>query len=82
MKLIIILVILETLALAECKKILGIYGHPGKSHHTFGEVILTELAKRGHEVTMVSAFPLKKPIPNYRDIYLDGFLEEIGSKFL
>ncbi|XP_023312103.1 UDP-glucuronosyltransferase 2B15 [Anoplophora glabripennis] len=79
MRSIIIFIILMAVALTECKRVLGIYGHPGKSHQTFGEVILTKLAERGHKVTMVSAFPLKDPIPNYKDIYLDGFLEEIDS---
>jgi len=29
------------------------------------------LAEAGHEVHVVSPFPLKSPIDNYRDIFLD-----------
>ncbi|XP_023027651.1 UDP-glucosyltransferase 2 [Leptinotarsa decemlineata] len=78
MRLIIIL-IFTVIVTSTSKKILGIYSHPGKSHHIFGSIILRELAKRGHEVTMVSAYPLKKPISNYTDIYLDGFLEGLDD---
>lgn len=28
------------------------------------------LADAGHEVHMISPFPLKKPIPNYNDVHL------------
>lgn len=29
------------------------------------------LAEAGHEVTVVSSFPQKEKIPNYRDVYLE-----------
>nr|CAD7404136.1 unnamed protein product [Timema cristinae] len=32
---------------------------------------MKELATRGHQVTVVSAFPLDKPMDNYTDIKLD-----------
>jgi hypothetical protein len=32
------------------------------------EVLTKELAEREHQVTMVSPFPLKKPVKNYRDV--------------
>ncbi|KAJ8924523.1 hypothetical protein NQ315_007321 [Exocentrus adspersus] len=72
-------VISEILVLARCKKILGIYSHPGKSHQVLGEVILKKLAERGHNITMVSAYPLKTPVENYKDVFLDGFLEDINA---
>ncbi|KAG5880554.1 hypothetical protein JTB14_021226 [Gonioctena quinquepunctata] len=73
------LVILSFVLTSNCKKILGINSHPGKSHYIFGERILKELAKRGHEVTMVSAYTLKQSVPNFTDIYLDGFLEGLDD---
>ncbi|XP_018573405.1 UDP-glucuronosyltransferase 2B15-like [Anoplophora glabripennis] len=79
MRSVIIITILAVAACTESKKVLGIYSHPGKSHQIMGEVILKKLAERGHEVTMVSAYPLKNPIPNYKDIVLDGFLEDLHS---
>ncbi|KAJ8963142.1 hypothetical protein NQ318_018607 [Aromia moschata] len=61
------------------KKVLGIYTHPGRSHQIIGETILVNLARRGHNITMISAFPLKEPVPNYTELYLDGFKDEISS---
>lgn len=62
--------------------ILGIYFHAGKSHHILGEMLLKELATRGHNVTMASPFPLNEPFPNYTDIHLTGILEDqIGKEY-
>ena len=38
------------------------------------ERLMTSLAERGHEVDVVTHFPLKKPPPNYNQISLDGTL--------
>ncbi|XP_011267296.2 UDP-glucuronosyltransferase 2A3 isoform X2 [Camponotus floridanus] len=57
-------------------KILGIFGHLGKSHFDMFKPLLEELARRGHEVTVVSYFPrtndakAKEPLSNYKDISL------------
>lgn len=53
-------------------KILGIFPHGGKSHFNMFVPILRELARRGHEVTVISHFPEKQPLPNYTDISLVG----------
>ena len=58
----------------EGAKIFGIFGHPGKSHFDTFEVLLKELARRGHDVTVASFFPQKKPIPNYTDISFEGLM--------
>ncbi|XP_012271236.1 UDP-glucuronosyltransferase 2B2 [Orussus abietinus] len=53
--------------------ILGIFGHPGKSHFDFFRPLLIELARRGHDVTVVSHFPRgpkDESLPNYRDVSL------------
>jgi len=57
-------------------KILGIFGHLGKSHFDVFKPLLEELARRGHELTVISYFPrtdnakMKEPLPNYKDIDL------------
>ncbi|XP_034934683.1 UDP-glucuronosyltransferase 2B14-like [Chelonus insularis] len=54
-------------------KILGVFGHIGKSHFDVFKVLLEELARRGHDVTVISYFPrdnVSSPLPNYRDISL------------
>lgn len=55
-------------------KILGIFHLPSKSHHILGSTLLKALAERGHQVTMISPFPLKKPLKNYEDIHLSEML--------
>lgn len=49
-------------------KILALMPYNGKSHFYFAEVLFEELARRGHDVTVLSNFPRKTPLPNYRDI--------------
>ncbi|XP_024891145.1 UDP-glucuronosyltransferase 2B30-like [Temnothorax curvispinosus] len=57
-------------------KILGVFGHLGKSHFDVFKPLLEELARRGHELTVISYFPrpdnakAKEPLPNYKDISL------------
>ncbi|XP_044733442.1 UDP-glycosyltransferase UGT5-like, partial [Chrysoperla carnea] len=53
-------------------KILGVFPHGGKSHFFVFAPILRELARRGHEVTVISHFPEKNPLPNYTDISITG----------
>lgn len=56
-------------------KILAIFHFPSNSHFILGSTLLKALAKRGHEVTMLSPFLLKTPIKNYEEIELTGMLE-------
>lgn len=57
-------------------KILGVFGHTGKSHFDVFKPLLEELARRGHELTVISYFPrtdnakAKEPLPNYKDVSL------------
>lgn len=53
-------------------RILGIFPHAGKSHFDVFKPMFLELAKRGHNVTMIGYFPLEEPIKNYNDISLVG----------
>nr|UEN71104.1 UDP-glucosyltransferase 403G1 [Meteorus pulchricornis] len=59
-------------------KILGVFSHPGKSHFDVFKPLLEELAKRGHELTVVSYFPRDNKsisLPNYHDIDLAKSLD-------
>lgn len=57
-------------------KIAAVFGHLGKSHFDVFRPLIEELARRGHEVTVVSHFPrtekaiAKDPLPTYKDISL------------
>lgn len=52
-------------------KILALFPHPGISHFAVFKPLLDELANRGHELTVLSHFPRKDKLPNYRDINLE-----------
>uniref|UniRef100_A0A1B6DGT0 UDP-glucuronosyltransferase n=1 Tax=Clastoptera arizonana TaxID=38151 RepID=A0A1B6DGT0_9HEMI len=56
----------------ECNRILAIFPFAGKSHFFTFEPLISELARRGHDVTVVSNFPRKTPSPNYTDVPLSG----------
>ncbi|KAG7207216.1 hypothetical protein KM043_008894 [Ampulex compressa] len=49
-------------------RILCFFPFHGKSHFIMFRAICQGLAKRGHQVDMVSHFPREKPMDNYRDI--------------
>lgn len=55
---------------ADSAKILCLFPTASKSHVLGTQALLKNLAQRGHEVTMVSAFPLSQPVKNYRDVYV------------
>ncbi|XKL67085.1 hypothetical protein PGB90_010505 [Kerria lacca] len=50
------------------KNILGLFPLKLKSHNLMFDSIMKELARRGHNVTVVSGFPKSIPIPNFTDI--------------
>lgn len=51
-----------------CSNILVFAPMPFKSHFSGFQPLFKELAIRGHNVTVLSSFPLKKPLTNYTDI--------------
>lgn len=53
-------------------RILGLFPHPGISHFQFFHPVMKALAEAGHEVTVVSHFPVKEAIENYKDEPLTG----------
>lgn len=60
---------------ASCLNILGIFPYQGKSHFFVHRIYLRELAKRGHNITIISHFPEKEPPKNYNDISLAGSIK-------
>jgi len=52
----------------QCANILVFAPMPFKSHFRGFQPLFKELASRGHNLTVVSTFPLKTPLPNYTDI--------------
>ncbi|XP_044728748.1 UDP-glycosyltransferase UGT5-like [Chrysoperla carnea] len=58
-------------------KILGLSTSPSKSHTILAQALFKKLAERGHEVTMVSPYPLQKPPSNFRNIPMKDVKKEI-----
>lgn len=50
--------------------ILVFFTHPGKSHFVIYENLFSSLAAKGHNVTVISYYPKKALVPNYRDVSL------------
>lgn len=59
-------------------KILVVHTTMSQSHIIVGKALYTELAKQGHDVTVISTFPLDKPLKNYRDIHVPLTKESLG----
>uniref|UniRef100_A0A1I8PV86 UDP-glucuronosyltransferase n=1 Tax=Stomoxys calcitrans TaxID=35570 RepID=A0A1I8PV86_STOCA len=66
---------------SESAKILAIFPYPGPSQYLVVQPYLKALAARGHELTVISAFPQKKPLENYRDIEVPEVLKYVGDIF-
>ena len=49
-------------------RIFAIFPMNGRSHFSIFEQIVKGLAEKGHQVDVISGFPLKEPFPNYTDI--------------
>ncbi|XP_055918221.1 UDP-glycosyltransferase UGT5-like [Eupeodes corollae] len=65
--------------------ILGLFPHPGISHFNFFHPIMRGLAEAGHNVTVISHFPDRKPVENYTDLVLppvDLFINTVDLKAL
>ncbi|XP_053664192.1 UDP-glycosyltransferase UGT5-like [Anopheles marshallii] len=59
----------------EGAKILAILPTSARSHFIVGSALTKELARRGHEMTVINTFPQKKPLKNYRDIDISGAVD-------
>jgi glucuronosyltransferase len=71
MKLSILLLVLAICSFAAGSRVLFLFPSPSESHLIVVKGLSTTLAERGHDVTVVSPFPLKKPMKNYRDIKVE-----------
>lgn len=72
--LILTITLIAAINFIHCYRILCILPTFRKSHWIIGSATAKALASAGHDVTMISAFPLKKPPLNYHDIELTGLL--------
>lgn len=75
MKVFTIVVFCAWLTLANAYKILGVFPMQSKSHFAIGNSVMKSVVDAGHEVTMISPYPSKKPQANFRDISIVELLE-------
>ncbi|XP_065354385.1 UDP-glycosyltransferase UGT5-like [Calliphora vicina] len=61
-------VITFTVQNVTCAKILALFPFPGPSQYILVQPYLKALAAKGHELTVINAFPQKQPISNFRDV--------------
>lgn len=71
--------VLVLVSSSDSYNILVLFPHYGKSHFVLYEDLFKQLAERGHNVTVISYFPQKKPLPNYRDVTLNLLNESTQS---
>jgi glucuronosyltransferase len=55
----------------------GVFPVPARSHLIVQKAVMFELARRGHEVTVVSSSPENKANPNYTDIELKTSIKDL-----
>uniref|UniRef100_A0A182J7J1 UDP-glucuronosyltransferase n=1 Tax=Anopheles atroparvus TaxID=41427 RepID=A0A182J7J1_ANOAO len=67
---------------AKASKILGIFPTMSKSHWILGSTLMKELALNGHEVSVISPFPLSDAPANYRHVQIEytRMLEDMMDK--
>lgn len=63
-----LLVTFGALSSANCANILGVFPINGRSHWVVYESVMKALAARGHNVTVITSFPQKTPVPNMTEI--------------
>lgn len=57
---------------ANALRVLGLFPHPGSSHFQVFHPVMRSVAAAGHDVTVISYFPDKNPLPKYNDLRLTG----------
>lgn len=85
-----ILTIILFLAIASSESSRILFIHPCISRSTVLplQVLAKDMAKKGHDVTFVSIYPLDEKIENYRDIKVEpsedvaNFYREVGKKII
>ena len=70
-------VFLAALLPANSFKVVSILPFASNSHFAIGSAITKSLLNDGNQVTVISPYPKKKPVPNHRDIDVSSVLEQM-----
>ncbi|KAL7024819.1 hypothetical protein ACKWTF_013201 [Chironomus riparius] len=76
---VILTLILLNFTAGSCYKILTILPTPFKSHALIGESVVKQIARAGHDVTLISAFRLKEA--NVKNVVLTDFPDAFTNPF-
>lgn len=82
MKLYLAILILTTLHGSDGAKILGLFPSDSHSHYTLAKALFSELARRGHEVTVITPYDEKVQQKNYRTIFIEEISKYRKSKYM
>lgn len=75
------LLVLCALSLSDAAKILVLHPTPAKGHVVVMEPFFQELASRGHNVTLITTYPHKPPVPNLNEIDVSYEFPTLISNF-
>ncbi|XP_065219659.1 uncharacterized protein LOC135845124 [Planococcus citri] len=64
---------------SQCANILGVFPLNFKSHYIIYQSVMKELARRGHNVTVINPFPMNEAQQNYTDIDIKECFNLAGS---
>lgn len=74
------LLVLAAALSANAGNILLVFPVPSPSHAIFGNELAKAIVKKGHHVTMITAFPIKEDLQNYTEIVVTELAEFRESK--
>ncbi|XP_065218985.1 UDP-glycosyltransferase UGT5-like [Planococcus citri] len=57
---------------SQCANILGVFPLNLKSHYIIYQSVMKELARRGHNLTVINPFPMNTPQENFTDVEITG----------
>ncbi|XP_067011529.2 UDP-glycosyltransferase UGT5 [Anabrus simplex] len=60
--------------------VLMLLNAPSRSHHIWNSALVTALAERGHNVTVLVTLPVKNPGPNITSLVLEGMYEFVEEQ--
>lgn len=67
--------------LATSLNILSVFVYPNYQHWTVHNALITELVKRGHNLTVITNYPTTETTTHYREIHIKPFYNpEIESE--
>lgn len=66
---------------AEQARILSIFPMPSASHVILGQELSIELAKKGHEVVMITPYPKYPKVTNFTEIFLKDLANDMFSAY-